>query len=184
MKHKRIYYADDDTKTVFKLFKLRIFSLVFGLIFGLLLSFSTSRFELVLEKDVSVAFFIPFIVYLSDAVGTQTQNIYSRDLKTGHAVFKHYLVKESLLGLFFGITFAVIIGPIVLLWLHSSMLAWTVAISILISISFSPIIALLVTELFQLRSIDPAVGSGPIATVLQDTFSIMVYGIVASAIFL
>ena len=54
----------------------------------------------------------------------------------------------------------------------------------LASIAIAPIVALLVTEFLSLEHSDPAVGSGPIATVIQDTLSILIYGIIASAIIL
>ena len=48
----------------------------------------------------------------------------------------------------------------------------------------APLVALLVTETLQLEHSDPAVGSGPIATVIQDTLSILIFGLIASAIIL
>jgi Mg/Co/Ni transporter MgtE len=36
----------------------------------------------------------------------------------------------------------------------------------------------------QLEHSDPAVGAGPIATVVQDTVSILIFGFIASAIIL
>ena len=180
----KINYVEDDTKSVNYLFRLRVPSLFIGLVLGIALSFVTSSFEEVLSKNISVAFFIPFIVYLADSVGTQTQSIYVRDLRTGKANFKKYLIKESLLGLIFGITFAVITIPIILLWFKSVVLASVVAISIFATISSAPLIALVITEILELEHTDPAVGAGPIATVIQDTISILLYGLIASAIIL
>lgn len=180
----KIQYADDDYEPVRLLFRLRIPSLVIGLLLGLILSFSTSRFEDVLITDVSVAFFIPFVVYLASAVGTQTQSIYARDLKTGKAKFKKYLLKEGALGLLFGTLFAAVIAPVVFLWLKSAPLAVSVALSTFGATAAAPVIALIVTEMLQLEHRDPAVGAGPIATVIQDTVSIVIYGLIASAILL
>ncbi|MFA6074174.1 MAG: magnesium transporter [Candidatus Woesearchaeota archaeon] len=184
MKKDGIEYADDDKESVWTLMKLRIPSLVLGLILGVALSFVTSRFEEVLAKNISVAFFIPFVVYMADAVGTQTQNIYSRDLKSGKAIFKKYLLKESILGVTLGLIFGLIILPVVILWFHSFNLALAVSISTFGAIASAPLIALIITEILQLDHLDPAVGAGPIATVVQDTASILIYGFIASAILL
>jgi Mg/Co/Ni transporter MgtE (contains CBS domain) len=184
MANKKIQFADDTTEPVKLLFKLRMPSLVIGLVLGMVLSFATSRFEEVLSKNIYVAFFIPFIVYLADAVGTQTQNIYARDLKSGKAGFKKYLIKESKLGLMFGSIFALITIPIVVLWFGSVELALAVSLSVLGAVATAPLIALMVTEFIQLERSDPAVGAGPIATVIQDTVSVLIYGFIASALIL
>lgn len=184
MNKEKIILADDDTESVAFLFKLRIPSLVAGLILGIILSFVTSRFEEVLSKNIAVAFFIPLVVYLADAVGTQTQNIYARDLKGGKASFKKYLAKESILGISFGLLFGLLVLPITLLWFKNLELAITVALSLFGAIASAPIIALVVTEALQLKHKDPAVGSGPIATVVQDTTSVLIFGLIASALIL
>lgn len=184
MPKSKIRYAEDDTQTVRQLFMLRLMPLVVGLVLGIGLSFVMSRFEEVLAKNVSLVFFIPFIVYLSDAIGTQTQSIYTRDLKSGKADFKKYLAKETALGLLFGLFFAVIIFAVVLLWLKSYELALTVGLSVFGAVGSAPLIALVTTEILQLEHEDPAVGAGPIATVVQDAVSVLIYGLIASVIML
>ena len=180
----KIRYAEDDTEPVKLLLRLRIPSLVIGLLLGLVLSFVTSRFEHVLSENISVAFFIPFIVYMADAVGTQTQNIYARDLKTGKADFKKYLIKESALGIILGLIFGAIIAPVIIFWFNSTQLALAVSLATFGAIATAPLIALAVTELLQLEHSDPAAGAGPIATVIQDTASVIIYGVIATLIIL
>jgi len=184
MKKDNIEYADDDTESIKTLLRLRVPSLVLGLVLGVALSFVTSRFEEVLAKNISVAYFIPFVVYIADAVGAQTQSIYARDLRTEKAHFKKYLFKEGILGVLFGSIFGLFIFPIVLFWFNSILLAMTVAISVFCAISLAPIIALLITEIFELEHSDPAASSGPISTVIQDVVSILIYGFIASAFIL
>lgn len=184
MKKDGIEYVDDDTESIWTLLRLRFPALVLGLILGIALSFITSRFEEVLSSNISVAFFIPFVVYIADAVGTQTQSIYTRDLRTGKARFHKYLFKESILGSIFGLVFASVIFSVVLMWFGSIDLSFAVSISAFCAIFSAPLIALMVTEIFELVHKDPAAGSGPIATVIQDAASILIYGIIASFILL
>ncbi len=184
MRKEKIILADDDTGSIGSLFRLRIPSLLMGLILGIVLSSVVARFEEVLSKNIAVAFFIPLVVYLAAAVGTQTQSIYARDLKSGKADFKKYLLKESALGLFFGFLFAVLVIPIILIWFKDWELAATVSLSLFGAIASAPLIALAVTEALQLEHKDPAVGAGPIATVIQDTASVLIYGLIASTIML
>ncbi len=177
-------YADDDTESVRFLLRLRVPPLVLGLFLGLGISILTSRFEEVIEKNVHVAFFIPFVIYIAAAVGSQTQAIYSRDLKSGHAKLRNYLLKESLLGACLGILFGLASFLIVNIWLNDILLAMAVGFSALLAVGIAPLIALLITELLNDFHEDPAVGAAPIATVIQDMTSIIIYGIVTSSILL
>ena len=179
-----IEYADDDEDSIMYLARLRIPSLVIGLVLGFALSFLTSRFEQVLAKDIRIAFFIPFIVYMADAVGTQTQGIYVRDLRTGKASFKKYLLKESALGFVLGLGSSILSGVVTYIWFRSYDIVLAVSLSMFAAVLVAPLVALLVTEILQLEHSDPAVGSGPIATVIQDTLSILIFGLIASAIIL
>ena len=184
MEVKKIRYADDDITPIGRLVRMRIPSLMIGLVLGILLSFITSRFEEVLAENIRIAFFIPFIVYMADAVGTQTQTIYTRDLRTGKASFKKYLVKESFLGIILGAASSLVVALITAIWFASAELTLAVSLATFGAIAVAPLVALLVTELLQLEHTDPAVGAGPIATVIQDTLSVLIYGLIASAIIL
>ncbi len=179
----QITYADDDNVTILNLIKMRFPPLFLGLLLGIILSITASRFEDVLAIDVRVAFFIPFIVYMADAVGSQTQTIYSRDLRSGKASFKKYLYKESVLGLLLGLLAGGMSAIVTLLWFNSTQLTLSVSVAMFASIALAPLVALIVTEILQLEHKDPAVGAGPIATVIQDTLSVLIYGLIASFVF-
>jgi len=184
MKHKMIQYADDDTYSIKQLIWMRSPSLCIGLMLGIVLSFITSNFDEVLAKNIQLAFFMPFIVYMADSVGTQTQNIYVRDLKSGRANFKKYLVKEAFIGIIIGIAASMLVAIVTLAWLGSTKITLAVSLATFLAIMVAPLVALCVTELLELEHTDPAVGAGPIATVIQDSLSILIYGLVASAILL
>lgn len=180
----KIQYADDDVTPIRRLLRLRFPSLAIGLGLGIILSFITSRFEEVISTDVRVAFFIPFIVYVADAVGTQTQTIYIRDLRKGTASFANYLIKETSLGIILGVVTGLIAFVAVKIFFESSELALAVSLGMLVSIITAPPIALVVSEILELEHTDPAVGAGPIATVIQDTVSVLIYGFIATLIIL
>jgi len=182
MTGRRITYAEDETKSVAQLVRIRLPSIAIGLLLGLGLSFVTSRFEEVLSRNVQVAFFIPLVVYLADAIGTQTQSIYTRDLRSGKASFKQYLGKEIGLGLIFGATCSILSTPVTLVWFGSSQLTLAVGLALFFAVALAPLVALLVTEVLQLEHSDPAVGAGPIATVIQDTLSVVIFGFIATVI--
>src|SRR5688572_3235121 len=163
---KRLIYVDDATEEVGLLIRLRLPWLVVGLIVGTGITFVVSRFETVLNEQVSLAFFIPVIVYMSDAVGTQTETIYVRNLSLRQAKFSVYLVKELLLGLIIGAVSGFLIGSFAWLWLSAAKVAITVGLATFASITSSAVIALIIpTLLHKFGHSDPAVGAGPFTTV-------------------
>ena len=185
MKQKQpIKYADDNTESVLVLLKIRLPSLLVGLGMGVVISFLTSRFEQVLSQNIRVAFFLPFIAYMADSIATQTQSIYSRNLKSGKAKFKIYLIKESCIGLLIGAVFGTISGVVVKLWFSDILLALSVGLSIFTVMATAPIVALLITQALQSLREDPAAGSGPLDSVIQSMLSVLIYGAISSIIFL
>lgn len=181
---RKIEYADDDYESIRTLIKLRAPALLLGLVLAIGISLITSSFREVLAKNVQVAFFLPFIVYIAAAIGTQTEAIYSRDLKTGKAKFINYVHKEMGLGILFGAVFGLLSGLFAHVWLADKQLSLSVTLATFLAIAAAPLVALLVTQAFQSFREDPAAGSGPIATVIQDMISILIYGIVCSMILL
>lgn len=184
MSWKRIIYADDDTESVKKLVRLRLPSILAGLVLGIVLAVTFSRFEEVLSKDIRIAFFIPFVVYIAAAVGSQTQSIFARDLRSRRAKFSNYLLKEAGVGLILGLVSGTVSGVASYIWFRDAALTIVVGLSMFIAVLIAPYTALLVTELVQKEHVDPAVGAGPIATVIQDTLSVLIYGAIASLILL
>ncbi len=185
MAHKKnIEYVNDATEPITTLLRLRLPPLFIGLILGILISFLTSRFEQVLAHNIRIAFFLPFIVYMADAVGTQTQSIYARALKSKKAKFHLYLIKESAVGLALGLFFALISGFIAHWWLGDDLLAFSVGLSMFATIATAPIVAVVITQILQALREDPAAGAGPIATVVQDMISVVLYGFICSLVLL
>ena len=158
--------------------------LLTGLLIGTGASYFVSRFETVLAEKISLAFFIPVIVYMSDAVGTQTETIFVRDLTEHRANFGKYLKKELSIGLVLGLILGVSIGAIALLWLKDADVALTVGIAMGLNVSLAPLVATIVPEFIFKRHEDPALGAGPFTTVIQDSISLLIYFAVASVILL
>lgn len=181
MAKKRVY-ANDATESVGLLLKIRLPWLVLGLLLSVGMAAVVSRHEDILSLDARIAFFIPLIVYVSDAVGTQTATIYIRNLGKKQAQFKTYVAKELLLGISIGIIFGIIIGLIAKFWLGSNDIALAVGISLVASITSASVMALTFAAALNKFRIDPAIGVDPIVTVVQDVISLIIYFTVASFI--
>ena len=177
------FELEDDAKdSVSHLIEHRLPWLAAGLVGGILTSFIVSKFEKILASDIRLAFFIPVIVYMSDAVGTQTEAIYVRRLAKKGVSFSAYLFKETMLGLSLGLLFGLAIGVVARVWLGSSQVAWTVALAMFLNVTIAPVLALIVPTILNKEHTDPALGAGPFATIIQDLISLMIYFLIAAII--
>lgn len=173
---------DDAKEKVSLLLKHRLPWLLIGLMGGIVTTFISSRFEVLLEKNLHLAFFIPVIVYMADAVGTQTESVYVRNLGREKVSFLTYFIKESILGVLLGVLFGVIIGITAFLWLQDMQVALTVGLSMLTTVAIAPLFALLVPAFFQRQHTDPALMAGPFTTIIQDILSLLIYLLIATLI--
>lgn len=139
-------------------------------------------FEARLQARVALAFFIPAIVYLADAVGTQTEAVAVRGLTLSHVPLWRALRGELAAGLMIGGALALLALPTVGLAFGDWELAATVAITILAASTLAASIGLLLPWLLSRLGQDPAFGSGPVATVIQDVLSLLVYFLVAAVL--
>lgn len=173
---------DDSKEKVSQLFIQRLPWLLVGLVGGILASVIVSRFENVISENISLAFFLPVIVYISDAVGTQTESIYIRNLGRGKVNFFTSLFKEMALGLSLGIIFGLLIFTFAYFWLNNFQIALTVATAMSVNVAIAPIIALIIPGVLLKEHRDPALGAGPFTTVIQDVISLSVYFLIAALI--
>lgn len=148
--------------------------LVVGLIGVMISAGLMAAFEAQLDATLAVAYFVPGIVYLADAVGTQTETVAIRGLSVGVGIRK-ILAPESLTGLLVGLMLGTAMLPIVALMTNDWSLATAVAIAVLAASTIATVVALLLPWLLQKWGMDPAFGSGPLATVIQDLLSILIY---------
>ena len=165
---------------VAKRFWHRVPWLLVGLAGALLAADIVGAFEQQLQANVMLAFFIPGIVYLADAVGTQTEALVIRGLSVGVPI-GGVVRREVYTGLLVGVTLAAVFFPIGLWrWGDASMVT-AVALAILAACTTASAVALTLPWLLNRISLDPAFGSGPLATVIQDLLSVIIYLRIATA---
>ncbi len=134
-----------------------------------------------LTRTVQLAFFIPAIVYMADAVGTQTETVAVRGLSVRVSI-RDVIAKELLTGVIIGALIAVLFMPFALLIFDSVPVALTVALALLASCSVASVVALILPWALSRFDLDPAFGSGPLATVAQDLLSIVIYLVLAGVL--
>lgn len=163
------------TEAPFASVKHRLPWLVIGLFGSFFATFIMSNFEATLNKNIALAFFIPGIVYLADAVGTQTETIVIRGLSMSWTKFIVILRKEMLTGFLIGLILGLISLPAALLGGFGITISLVVGLSIILAGTIATTIGLLLPWLIQKMGKDPAFGSGPLATIIQDVLSIFVF---------
>lgn len=156
--------------------------LLIGLAGSVLATLVVASFEAALQTKIALAFFVPAIVYLADAIGTQTEAIAVRGLSLSHAPMRDLVWGEMRTGLLIGLALGAIAWPAVWLVFGDVHLAATVALSLVVAGTAATTIGLLLPWLLARIGRDPAFGSGPIATIVQDVLSLAIYFVIAAAL--
>ncbi|MDR1607683.1 MAG: magnesium transporter [Deltaproteobacteria bacterium] len=169
----------------FKLAGLRLPWLLFNLGGGLITSLILSHFEASFQKTMALVAFVPMVMSLSGAVGSQTATITVRGLATGRIaagfIFRS-LGKEqkvsSLMALVFGLVIALIAGAT-----HQApRLGVAVGLSIGAAILVSAFLGAITPLFFRAINIDPALASGPVVTSANDVASLLIYATIGATV--
>lgn len=162
------------------LIKIRFPWLIIGLGGGLLASLVVSHFELTLRQTVALAFFIPVIAYMSDAIGTQTETVFIRALSNLKFNISKYIVREIIVGATLGSAFGFLAGIFAYFLANSMAVGTIVGLSLFLSMTIATGLACVTPIILRGFKQDPAVGSGPFTTALQDVVSLTIYFFIAA----
>lgn len=155
--------------------------LIIGMGGGLAIAQIIGQFEETLRNNMVLAAFVPLIVYIADAVGTQMEAFVIRDFALFRKLnFGKYFIRQLIIVLILALILGIIIG-LTGFFLYrrvdvASVLGLAVAGSTL-SALFS---GLIIPLLFRKMNTDPANASGPLGTIIQDAASVVIYFSIAS----
>lgn len=155
--------------------------LLIGLVGAMASAVLVGSFEAQLDKKVLLAFFVPAVVYMADAVGTQTETLLIRGMSASIAmrtVIRRELVTGVLIGILIGVAF---FGFALVGWGDFDV-ALAVALALTASCAIATSVATVLPRALARLGSDPAFGSGPLATIVQDLLSIAVYLAIATPI--
>jgi magnesium transporter len=174
--------GDDDiakkiiSASSFTHFKKRLPWLLVGLAGGIVAVFIVGFFEEAIKSYLILAFFIPLIVYIADAVGTQTQTLYIRSIAIESTLsLKEYIKREIKVGLALAIFLGLAIMIFSIFWWKIPVVGFILGMSIFITVVASMAVAILLPWVFGKIKCDPAIASGPFATVIRDILSLLIY---------
>ena len=149
--------------------------LVFGLVASSLITVVMVRFEHALAANVAVAFFVPALVYIAGAIGTQAVSVSVRSLARDDVQILPLLRDELVIGIGIGAALGVLAAGAVLGVFGDQLLATAVGLSVLAGGAMSAVVGFGLPWVFQKLGSDPAMGSGPICTIIQDVASLFIY---------
>lgn len=155
--------------------------LLLGLLGGVLAAGIIGWFEAILQKNLILAAFIPLMVYMADAVGTQMEAFVIRDLAVNPALdFLQYLLRQFIIVCLLGLITSGLLLAISLVLYKDLQIALVLALSLFIAITSSVVTGLVIPYLFGRLKQDPANASGPIATIVQDILTVTIFFLIAS----
>jgi magnesium transporter len=165
---------------IWKIIGARLPWLFFGLAGGMFTTEIVKSFQLQIERQIALAFFMPIIVYMADAVGTQTEALFMRTELQHDVSMRKYLAREGTVGFVIG----AILGAcnFIFAWLmfKDLTLSSIVGLAMFATVFTSVFVAIFMPYILIKLKRDPGIGSGPFATIIQDTLSIIIYFLIAS----
>lgn len=163
-------------------FRRRVPWLIIGLAASSVITMVMAGFEETIQHNVAAAFFVPALVYIAGAIGTQAVSVSVRALSNDAVAIGKLIRDEIIIGLGIGLVLGVISSLAVFLTFNDQALALAVGLAVLFGGAFSAVVGFGLPWIFEKMSFDPALGSGPICTIIQDATSLIIYFILVSAI--
>lgn len=152
-----------------------------GLVGALASAGIVSSFQRDLESTITLAFFLPGVVCMADAVGTQTEAVVIRGLSVGVPIGL-VVRRELITGLAVGVVIAAAFLPVGMAFWGDADVVIAVALALFAACSTATLVAMALPWLFDRLGTDPAFGSGPLATVVQDLLSLLISFAVAAVL--
>jgi magnesium transporter len=164
------------------LYKSRIGWLMTLIFVDLIAAGVIARFEGAISKVVALVFFLPLLIGCGGNAGAQASTLVIRDLATGDAEYKDWLlliIKEAGIALMLGATISLVIwGPSVLQ--GGAPVGVVVALSGVAIVTISSVMGIATPMLLGRLGFDPAASSSPLITSIADILGVMIYFSIAS----
>lgn len=149
--------------------------LLVGLVGSAMATVLVASFESALQERLAIAYFVPAIVYLADAIGTQTEAIAVRGLSLSTVPIGQLIAREVRTGMLIGLALSLVAFVPVWLAFGDPRLAGAVSGALFSASTVASAVGILFPWLLMRLGRDPAFGSGPVATIVQDLLTLFIY---------
>ncbi|MBN2095228.1 MAG: magnesium transporter [Candidatus Aenigmarchaeota archaeon] len=175
-------YTKHDSSS-FHMVKSRLPWLIIGIMGGLVAASIVGLFEEVLETFIVLASFIPVLVYISGAAGAQSSALIIRALAIDPKInVARYIFREAVIGFTLGLCSGAFLGLATYVVWKIPLLGMIVGASIFVGMMVSIFISTTLPLLFRKIKMDPAIATGPFATMLTDIITLFIYFGIAIAL--
>lgn len=158
-----------------KLIKARLPWLIVGLLGGMMAASVVGFFENTLSMYLTLALFIPVLVYMSDAIGTQSETLIIRSIALDPKLpVKSYLTREFKVVISLGIICSILLGIASLIW-GTLLFAVIIGLSMFLGMLAAVFMATFLPLILKKIHLDPAIITGPLATVITDILTLAIY---------
>jgi magnesium transporter len=154
--------------------------LIVGVLGGTAAASVVSSFEEILSKFLILAAFIPVLVYMSDAVGTQSEALIIRSIALDPELsVGGYIIREVKIAAMLAVICGFLISIVAIVGWGNYFLGAVVGVSMFVSIITAVCISTILPLVFKRFNYDPAVATGPLATIISDIATLGIYFYVA-----
>ena len=142
-----------------------------------------ASFEAVLERTISLVFFLPLLIDSGGNAGSQAATLMIRALAMGDVQARDWmklLGKEFLVSLLLGLTMA--LGVSLVASVRAPEIILVLAITMTLIVIVGSVIGMLLPFIFTKLKVDPATASAPLITTISDISGVLIYFTVASKV--
>lgn len=155
----------------FQVGKQRAIWLGVNLVTAIAASLVIGLFDQTIQTLVALAVLMPIVASMGGNAGTQSLAVTVRQLSIGDIAFedaKATIIKETMLALFSGLIFAVVMGIVAYFWFQMPMLGVVIGISMVVNLLFAGFFGAVIPMLLTKMGSDPAIGSSVVLTTVTD----------------
>ncbi|HLW68378.1 MAG TPA: magnesium transporter [Gemmataceae bacterium] len=173
-----VYAAGEQTGNVGLAFRRRFPWLGCNVTAGLICAALAGVYEKELNKVVALAFFIPVVLNLAEAVASQSVSLALQALHGRRPTWKslfRQIGRELQTGFLLGAGGGIVVAIASLIWLQQGKLALCLIGGIAVGVAAAAAMGLALPMLLRLLRLEPRVAAGPIALASADIVTILIY---------
>lgn len=166
------------TDSVFRSVRARAPWLLVNLATAIAASAVIRAFEESIAELVALAVLMPIVASMGGNAGTQAlavavRAIAARDLTETNA--PRYVLREAMTAVSNGLIFAVVLAGVVAIWFNNGLLAFAIALAVLINFACAGLAGILVPLTLRRFGADPAVSSSVFVTFVTDIVGFLAF---------
>ncbi len=149
-----------------------------NLITALLASWVIGQFDATIEKLVALAILMPIVASMGGIAGSQTLTLVIRAMALGQVSSsnaKRLLNKELIVGLFNGLTWAVVLAVVAGFWFDSPSLALVLGAAIVINLFVAALSGATIPLMLRKLGADPALAGSVLLTTVTDVIGFFAF---------